>query len=715
MRGVRWLLRPVLGAALGLGLAGSAAAHAADASRHGDPPASATILTSVSCRGSSFCMAAGVAGFFRRQITTEIWNGKTWHGLVTPAPRGAFQLSGVSCANRGRCVAVGGANGARPFALSWNGRRWRATKAIPAANTLSGISCPAAATCMAVGHTGALGNQRGSGLAELWNGQAWRGLSMPAVTGAQGVRLSSVACPSATSCIAVGSYVSSAAGNPLGTLAEAWDGTGWRVLAMPPAGSVGSSALSGVSCRTPSSCLAVGFDNFVQGSSEDALAERWDGQSWQVTAAAVPAGAEASSLAGVSCGSTGRCMAVGSYVGAVAGRGSSTLAEQWNGSAWQLELGPSPYNDLNQLAAVSCPAAANCTAVGGGDLFGITPADSLAEHWDGQRWRVQRSGQFDELSAVSCSSAARCAAVGGYISRSDIGLTLAQSWDGHRWRQRAAPTRRPFDAMSDVSCAGRSFCMAVGGGARGFAERWNGRHWRLVPIPVSSQLTSVSCPIATRCLAVGSAPDTALAWNGSRWRQVPPATVPHSVDSSLTDVACPSARRCIAVGSFVVDVHEESSLLAEEWNGLRWKLLQTPALARTAGALAGVACSGPANCMAVGGDIAEQWNGRTWRQRQTPVATSFGPGLLDVACPGASRCVAVGHYARQFASPDIGLTELWNGRTWRQVPPARRGDALAGVSCPAVTRCIAVGRAGISTRAELWNGSRWRLLVTANP
>ena len=59
-------------------------------------------------------------------------------------------------------------------------------------------------------------------LAERWNGQRWAIQPTPNRTAAPGSELSSVACPSLTMCIAVGS--AQYAGGTSATLVERWNG-----------------------------------------------------------------------------------------------------------------------------------------------------------------------------------------------------------------------------------------------------------------------------------------------------------------------------------------------------------------------------------------------------------------------------------------------------------------------------------------------------------
>jgi hypothetical protein len=92
-------------------------------------------------------------------------------------------------------------------------------------------------------------------------------------------------------------------------------------------------------------------------------------------------------------------------------------------------------------------------------------------------------------------------------------------------------------------------------------------------------------------------------------------------------------------------------------------------------------------------------------------------GLHGIDCTAAARCIAVGAlpFSRAFT-----LAEAWNGRAWRQLPPATPvppSAYLYDVSCPQPTRCLAIGGYVTSSGAaralaELWNGQRWQVLRT---
>jgi hypothetical protein len=169
---------------------------------------------------------------------------------------------------------------------------------------LVGVSCPSADSCFGVG-TDTNSNpadQVTQMLAEHWNGSSWAIQATPNPSGSQGAQLGAVACPSTTSCIAVGDNTKSTnTGADVNEgAAERWNGSTWTFQAMPsPSGALNAN-FSGVSCTSVTSCTAVG-DVETSGGVEQPLAERWNGSTWAIQATPVPSGAEESGLDGVSC------------------------------------------------------------------------------------------------------------------------------------------------------------------------------------------------------------------------------------------------------------------------------------------------------------------------------------------------------------------------------------------------------------------------------
>jgi hypothetical protein len=337
------------------------------------------------------------------------------------------ELLAVSCPNARMCMAVGGALTER-----WNGKRW-AIKPFPLpagaiGGGLDGVSCTSARKCTAVGDAdiSGIGSET---LAERWNGTRWAIQSSPS-EGTEGNPFAGVSCASATACTAVGIANEDPSTGAVSTLAEHWDGTAWTIQPTPPP--VGGSVLAGVSCTSPPACTAVGYDNVQADDGPLPLALHWNGTQWAGQRGPSDA---TTSLSGVSCTSRKACIAVGEDPAV------GPMAWRWNGTRWirQTIGGSDPLN------GVSCSSRRRCTAVGSFDQ-GIPEGTSVAERWNGHRWRTQRirepagtSGNV--LLAISCSSRRRCTAVGYDLTTSGNTLTLAERWNGRRWR--IEPTRSP--------------------------------------------------------------------------------------------------------------------------------------------------------------------------------------------------------------------------------------------------------------------------------
>ena len=373
--------------------------------------------------------------------------GQCGGGPVENSPN---QLDGVSCVSATNCVAVGSyyqiTIGARQTLIeAWDGAVWRVvpSPSPSPASELLGVSCVSSTYCIAVGSSGpGQGNSVPSNLTlvEVWDGSTWTVVPSPN-TGSPENMLRGVSCVTPTYCVAVGE-----SGNPMGstqTLTELWNGTAWSITPSPNPGSV-SNGLFGVSCTNPTACMAVGLDGSDPGA-DSALAEFWNGTTWSV--APSPSPAPDSQLSGVSCPSAASCVAVGSQ-GNAQGTVFLTLAESWNGSSWTVIPSPSYGPYLNFLAAVSCTSPTNCVAVGNWLTGGTEPEfRTLVETWNGVSWAFVPSPSPDtmggvRLTGVSCASATSCVAVGQYSNSRGVELTLVMSFNGTTWSIVASPNVR---------------------------------------------------------------------------------------------------------------------------------------------------------------------------------------------------------------------------------------------------------------------------------
>jgi hypothetical protein len=367
---------------------------------------------------------------------------------------------------------------------------------------------------------------------------------------------------------------------------------------------IGGSWLSAVSCSGAASCMAVGTFEATGGPSDlYTLTERWNGTAWSYVPSPTPADANGGGdLSGVSCASATSCVAVGTHIVFRKGAFSDgPLAEVWNGSRWRMVRVPSPPGRTSVLAGVSCVTASQCVAVGSAEsprAQETAGQGTLAEQWNGTSWTILPTPALKpkggrDLEAVSCPAVASCM-TGGYdhdYLEPGNERPVAESWNGTQWAQ----TREPagYGALSGVSCRAPGDCAAVGVGYGGppgpspstAAESWNGTTWTVQPTPnpansFAAYLQAVSCAAPDRCVATGywfsrsaeNSLNLAETWNGTRW-QIVPTRSPGNSDE-LVGVSCPAVTGCLAVGSYLGKADQLT--LAEQWNGTSWTVLKTP-------------------------------------------------------------------------------------------------------------------------------------------
>jgi len=105
--------------------------------------------------------------------------------------------------------------------------------------------------------------------------------------------------------------------------------------------------------------------------------------------------------------------------------------------------------------------------------------------------------------------------------------------------------------------------------------------------------------------------------------------------------------------------------------------------------------------------FAERWNGTSWsvlRIPANPGASPFDNGsfLTGVSCISPSVCTAVGYFYDTVGGLST-LAEVWNGTSWSLEHPPAPGGAhriLGDVSCVPMGGCTAVGQSGGLTLAD---------------
>lgn len=340
----------------------------------------------------------------------------------------------------------------------------------PAGSSSSGlttVSCTSPTVCIAVGSFERKGQD--FMLVERWNGTRWAMQRAPNPAGARGSDLSGVSCATSRACTAVGSYYYKISGRVF-PLITRWNGRRWSVQQAPRPAQTNDTYLTDVACSSAATCTAVGSYTWTiteqgeQVEMQSVVAEGWNGRRWSIQATPVRDG---TGFRAISCSSASACLAVGDK-----GDDCELLAERWNGVRWSILSGPScslfysdyPSNEMH-LNGVSCASASSCIATGYYTVedFGRV---SAAVRWNGRRWSAaggvsdfKRPGTNYQSwdNAVSCKVATACRAVGGTADNGAFALI-----EGFGTTPRSSQPAIPDVDLTGVSCTSETMCVAVG-------------------------------------------------------------------------------------------------------------------------------------------------------------------------------------------------------------------------------------------------------------
>ena len=356
--------------------------------------------------------------------------------------------------------------------------------------------------------------------------------------------------------------------------------------------------LAGVSCVAADFCAAVGIRAASDVGARHPIAMIWNGARWRSTAVSLPKGWPGGELEGVSCASATYCVAVGDYY-----RTNSSLIPvtvTWNGRAWAAAralprlAGSHPFS-----GGISCAAPRHCVV-----SIGSNPSPKSGQAFidvlSGATWTVHAltpaKGSQASDDAVSCASVTHCVITGEVYSRLGAAPLLAL-WNGKVLSTMKAVKNLPAE-FAGVSCASARSCVTVGIWFTGPADLgyygiWNGSIWkgaRILPQPKAIVLASplaVSCPVTTKCLAVGydrvtgkddTYPNLPLAefYNGRGWTRLSVPAPAGAADTQFAGVSCVSATNCVAVGSVLYSINPKTyreTALTGFWNGKSWRLV----------------------------------------------------------------------------------------------------------------------------------------------
>jgi hypothetical protein len=386
-----------------------------------------------------------------------------------------------------------------------------------------------------------------------------------------------LSCSSSSSCVTGGSYSNS--DEHEAPLAIAIDDGAAVAFAVPPPTGLTGILIRSVSCAPQGPCTGVGdAANEATRANEAVIVSRIGTPYAAAEAIANPVeSSDEDELEGVDCPAAGGCVAVGDYLNPVEGYGYLPLVVTGSEGAWHAQPVKPPANpgtDEGQLADVSCTPSGACEAVGTYYTApdGVHPlAASSASGWEGVAVPVTGESGEGSLEAVSCDAAGACDAVGFEGVTSGSGTPLIATQSGGQWTSEPLTIAKAdtSDYLEAVSCAPEGSCAAVGhtvneAEARSYTAlvlTSSGSEWaqQELPVEAESQLTSVSCPAAGACTAVGEADretssaaiavtQTGGAWEAPRELALPGAGAEGEAATSFDRVDCVSAQRCTAVG-----------------------------------------------------------------------------------------------------------------------------------------------------------------------
>jgi hypothetical protein len=265
------------------------------------PGAYLDALGDVNCPAVDDCVLLGLvtgdgsAGTFNGGELVWTWNGTTWSMTAVPTPDTVVEenLGPVQCTTVIHCVAAGQEitdyGNVRPAFDTWNGDSFTPhDPPVPAGMSFAaftGLSCASRNLCAAIGSGYPPAESPVTSFLDVWNGRTWNITLWAGPTGGGPAQLSSVSCVSASDCIAVGS--DGGVADRYAT-ALAWNGSVWTTAALPGLASTRLSLFSHVTCWKDGGCTALGEaaaagDKTINPADAVPITGQWNGSAWQVT------------------------------------------------------------------------------------------------------------------------------------------------------------------------------------------------------------------------------------------------------------------------------------------------------------------------------------------------------------------------------------------------------------------------------------------------
>jgi photosystem II stability/assembly factor-like uncharacterized protein len=356
---------------------------------------------------------------------------------------------------------------------------------------------------------------------------------------------------------------------------------------------------------------------------------------------------------------------------------------------------------------LTCPTAAICYVEGDNSTSPSGPADmnSFYVSTDGaQTWSVLPVPPGVTFSsALSCASATDCAAGGLYYGHEPVYLTTTSG--GHSWT--VSPLAADAGQILDLECVTATTCRGLASAPANVANQGlemfvsgmhfvttsdGGRHFTVVPFPAGASIQSITCPTASRCVAIGvhshfnprtgpdldhgvllTSDDGGLTWQQRAWpKGYGPGPVP--------EVTCTDASHCAMIGFVERNGREGNQFgYTSGQDAVQYTVI------------------------AFSSD-----GGVTWTASTLPHTIPY-PMMDALTCPTTQTCYAAGSdlIAQRIgntynAGSSVVAVTRDAGRSWQRVtfavpakvPGGMQGDSfmdIGQIQCPLPDACVAIG------------------------